>query len=63
MLDLIRKINLENRNVPKTSNQNSLAFNKTFIAYTNDELTINLLDYSDKFNKVFLIFMLHLYLK
>ena len=52
MLDLLRKLNLEDKNVKKNNgSQNSLAFNQSFIAYTNGETIINLLEYNEKFNK------------
>ena len=47
MLGLIRKINLEGKN------NHSIALNKTFIAYTIDEKSINLLEYNEPNSQVF----------
>ena len=52
MLDLIRRLNLEDKNVKqKSGSQNCLAFNQSFIDYTNGETIIYLLEYNEKFNK------------
>lgn len=57
MFDLIRKINLESK-TKNINSQNSLAFNQKFVAYTHEDTKINVLEYRDKFNKVYLKFMI-----